>query len=107
MTELKSRWRNVIDDLFVDLESEPPDAKGFRIIIDHKIWESEKIARAAEPIRLDETQEGRVHGFQTELIWALSERLKRNPSNKIWLEARTLLENQWLRVPEHRRPNLK
>ena len=102
-----SRWGELIDSLLSDLQTETPGAEGFRVNIDHKIWEAEKIARVVVPTRLDETTEGRLHGFQTELIERLSERLKRDPSNKIWHEARALLENQWLRVPEHRRPDLK
>jgi hypothetical protein len=102
-----TRWGEVIDNLLADLETETPGAEGFRVNIDHKIWEAEKIARGAPPIRLDETPEGRLHGFQTELVVKLSERLNRDPSNKIWHEARALLENQRLRVPEHRRPDLK
>src|SRR6266568_8773657 len=101
------RWDAVIDNLLADLATETPGTEGFRVNIDHKIAEAEKIARGAVPIRLDETPEGRLHGFQTELIVRLSERLKRDPLNKIWHEARSLLENQRLRVPEHRRPNLK
>jgi len=102
-----SRWRELIDNLLADLETETPSAKGFRVNIDHKIWEAEKLARGARPIRLDETPEARLHGFQTELIEKLSERLKRDLSNKIWQEARALLENPWLRVPAHRRRDLK
>ena len=102
-----SRWGELIDSLLSDLQTETPGAEGFRVNIDHKIWEAEKIARGAPPIRLDETPEGRLHGFQTELVVRLSERLNRDPSNKIWHEARALLENQRLRVPEHRRPDLK
>jgi hypothetical protein len=102
-----SRWQEVIDNLLGDLEPEVPGAEGFRVNIDHKIAEAEKIARAAAPARPDETPERRLHSFQTELIETLSERLKRDPANKIWLEARALLENQRLRVPKHRRPDLK
>jgi hypothetical protein len=36
----------------------------------------------------------RLHGFQTELIERLSERLKRDLSNKIWHEARALLRQK-------------
>ena len=102
-----SRWGELIDNLLADLETETPGAEGFRVNIDHKIWEAEKIARGALPIRLDETPEARLHGFQTELIERLSGRVKRDPSNKIWHESRALLENPWLRVPAHRRPDLK
>jgi hypothetical protein len=62
------RWDAVIDNLLADLATETPGAEGFRVNIDHKIAEAEKIARGAVPIRLDETPEGRLHGFQTELI---------------------------------------
>jgi len=67
-----SRWGELIDSLLADLETETPGAEGFRVNIDHKIWEAEKIARGARPIRLDETPEARLHGFQTELIERLS-----------------------------------
>ena len=102
-----SRWGELIDSLLADLETETPGAEGFRVNIDHKIWEAEKIARGAVPIRFDEAPARRLHGFQTELIERLSERVKRDPRNKIWHEARALLENQRLRIPEHRRPDLK
>ena len=42
----------LIDNLLADLETtETPSAKGFRVNIDHKIWEAEKLARGARPIR--------------------------------------------------------
>ena len=44
-----SRWRELIDNLLADLETETPSAKGFRVNIDHKIWEAEKLARGARP----------------------------------------------------------
>ena len=34
-----SRWRELIDNLLADLETETPGAKGFRVNIDHKIWQ--------------------------------------------------------------------
>jgi len=37
-----SRWREVIDNLLEDLETETPDATRFRVNIDIKIWEAEK-----------------------------------------------------------------
>jgi hypothetical protein len=106
-SETMSRWEELIHNVLGNLESETPGAEGFRVNIDHKIWEAEKIAREAAPIPLHEAPMGRLHSFQTELIVTLSERLKRDPLNKIWLEARSLLENQRLRVPEHRRSDLK
>ena len=102
-----SRWREVIAKLLTDLEAETPGADGFRANIDNKIWEAEQTTSKTVPTALDEAPLRRLHGFQTELIEALSERLKRDPLNKIWLEARSLLENQRLRVREHRRPDLK
>jgi hypothetical protein len=42
-----TRWGEVIDNLLADLETETPGAEGFRVNIDHKIWEAEKIARGA------------------------------------------------------------
>ncbi len=102
-----SRWRGVIDNLLADLEAETPGADGFRVNIDDKIWEAEQKASKTAPTALDEAPVRRVHGFQRELIETLSERLKHDPLNKIWLEARSLLENPWLRVPEHKRPDLK
>jgi hypothetical protein len=102
-----SRWGELIDNLLADLVTENPGAKGFRVNIDRKIWEAERLARGARPIRLDETPEARLHGFQRELIETLSKQLKNDPANEILLEARSLLENPWLRVPAHRRPDLK
>jgi hypothetical protein len=55
--ETMTRWGGVIDNLLTDLETETPGAEGFRVNIDHKIWEAEKIARGAPPIRLGEVSE--------------------------------------------------
>ena len=90
-----SRWRKAIDNLITELETENPDAEGFRANIDHKIWEAERRASEAAPIRQDETPEQRVCDFQTELREALSERLKHDvaPLIKIWREAQLLLDN--------------
>jgi hypothetical protein len=95
-----SRWGEIIDNLLADLETETPGAEGFRVNIDHKIWEAEQTVSNAVPTTPYETPVRRLHGFQRELIERLSERLNRDPSNKVWHEARALLENQRLRVPE-------
>jgi len=102
-----SRWRELVHNLLTDLETETSAGDGFRVSIDHKIWEAEQKASKTVPITMDEAPVRRLHGFQCELIETLSKRLKNDPANKIWLEARSLLENQWLRVPEHQRPDLK
>src|SRR6266566_4773172 len=59
--------------------------------------------RAPVPTTADETTVRRLHGFQRELIETLSKQLKNDPANETLLEARSLLENPWLRVPKHRR----
>jgi len=38
-----SRWQSIIDSLFTDLETETPGVEGFRINIDHKMAEHERI----------------------------------------------------------------
>ncbi len=102
-----SRWREHVDNLLSDLQTETPGAGGFRVNIDQKIWGAEQKVSKAVPTTADETTVRRLHGFQRELIETLSKRLKNDPANEILLEARSLLENPWLRVPEHRRPDLR
>jgi hypothetical protein len=102
-----SRWQELVDNLLTDLRTEIPDADGFRVNIDHKIWEAEQKVSKTVPATLYETTVRRLHGFQHELIETLSKQLKNDPANKIWMEARSLLENPWLRVLEHRRSDLK
>jgi hypothetical protein len=101
------RWRELIDNLFADLETETLGADGFRMNVDDKMWEAEKKASRAFPTEVGETSEQRVHDFQAELSEALSERLKDEPLNMIWREARSLLAKPRLRVPEHRLPDRK
>ena len=102
-----SRWQELVDNLLTDLETEAPGADGFRGSIDHKIWEAEQKVSKTVPTTPYETPVGRLHGFQHELIETLSKQLKNDPANETLLEARSLLENPWLRVPEHRRPDLR
>jgi hypothetical protein len=102
-----SRWQEVVDNLLTDLETETPGAAGFRVKIDHKIWEAEQTVSHAIPMTPLETTVRRLHGFQRELIERLSKQLKNDPANEILREARSLLENPWLRVAEHRRPDLR
>ncbi len=102
-----SRWRELVDNLLTDLETEAPGAHGFRVNIDHKIWEAEQTVSNAVPTTPYETTVRRLHGFQRELIETLSKQLKNDPANETLLEARSLLENPWLRVREHRRPDLR
>jgi hypothetical protein len=59
-----SRWGELIDNLLADLETENPGAEGFRVNIDHKIWEGEKLARGARPIRLDERRRRAFTAFR-------------------------------------------
>jgi hypothetical protein len=99
-----SRWQELVDNLLTDLETETPGANSFRVNIDHKIWEAEQTVSNAVPMTLYETTTRRRHGFQHELIDTLSKQLKNDPANKIWREARFLLENPWIRVFEHQRP---
>jgi len=100
------RWRKVINHLLTDLATEIPSVANFRVNIDQKIWGAEQIVSEMVPIRLNELPLGRIHEFQRDLINALSVQLKRDPANEIWIVARSLLENPWLRMPEHRRPDL-
>jgi hypothetical protein len=102
-----SRWREHVDNLLSDLQTETPGAGGFRVNIDQKIWGAEQKVSKAVPTTADETTVRRLHGFQRELIETLSKQLKNDPANEILREARSLLENPWLRVPEHRRPDLR
>ena len=102
-----SRWQELVDNLLTDLERETPDAGDFRVNIDHKIWEAEQTVSYAVPTTPYETTVRRLHSFQRELIEKLSKQLKNDPANEILREARSLLENPWLRVPEHRRSDLK
>jgi hypothetical protein len=101
-----SRWQELVDNVLTDLETETPGAHGFRVNIDDKIWEAEQKVSKTVPATLYETTVRRLHGFQHELIETLSKQLKRDPANEIFLEARSLLENPWLRVPKHQRPDL-
>ena len=102
-----SRWQELVDNLLTDLETEAPGADGFRVNIDHRIWEAEQKVSKTDPTTLHETTVRRLHGFQRELIETLSKQLKNDPANEVLREARSLLENPWLRVPEHRRPDLR
>jgi hypothetical protein len=102
-----SRWQGLVDNLLTDLETTNPGADSFRVNIDHKIWEAEQTASNAVPMTPYETTVRRLHGFQRELIERLSRQLKNDPANETLLEARSLLENPWLRVFEHRRPDLR
>jgi hypothetical protein len=102
-----SRWQDIVDNLLTHLETETPGANGLRLNIDHKIWEAEQEVSKTVPITPHETTSRRLHGFQRELIETLSKQLKNDPANEILLEARSLLENPWLRVVEHQRPDLR
>jgi len=97
-----SRWQELVDNLLTDLETETPSANSFRVNIE--IWEAEQTVSNAVPMTLYETTTRRRHGFQHELIDTLSKQLKNDPANKIWWEARFLLENPRLRVCEQQRP---
>jgi hypothetical protein len=99
-----SRWQELLDNLLTDLETETPGADSFRVNIDHKIWEAEQTVSNAVPTTLYETTTRRCHSFQHELIDTLSKQLKNDPANEIWREARSLLENPWLRVKRTRSP---
>ena len=92
-----SRWQELVDNVLTNLETETPGADGFRVNIDDKIWEAEQKASKTVPATLYETTVRRLHGFQHELIETLSKQLKKDPANEIFLEARSLLENPWLR----------
>ena len=102
-----SRWQELVDNLLTDLETGARCADGFRANIDYKIWEAERTVSNAVPTTPYETTVRRLHGFQRELIERLSKQLKNDPANETLLEARSLLENPWLRVAEHQRPDLK
>ena len=101
-----SRWQELVDNVLTNLGTETPGADGFRVNIGDKIWEAERKASKTVPATLYETTVRRLHGFQHELIETLSKQLKRDPANEILREARSLLENPWLRVPKHQRPDL-
>ena len=101
-----SRWQELVDNLLTNLKTETPGTDDFRGNIDHKIWEAEQEVSKTVPITPHETTSRRLHGFQRELIETLSKQLKNDPANEILLEARSLLENPWLRVPKHQRPDL-
>ncbi|WP_088518353.1 hypothetical protein [Rhodoplanes sp. JGI PP 4-B12] len=101
-----SRWQELVDNVLTDLQTETPGAGAFRVNIDQKIWGAEQKVSKAIPTTADETTVRRLHGFQRELIETLSKQLKNDPANQILREARSLLENPWLRVTEHRRPDL-
>ena len=102
-----SRWQELVDNLLTDLQTETLCAGSFRGNIDHKIWQAEQKASKTVSTIPHETTLRRLHGFQHELIDTLSKQLKNDPANEIWREARSLLENPWLRVAEHQRPDLK
>ena len=59
-----TRWGEVIDNLLADSETEAPGAEGFRVNIDHKIWEAEKIARGAPPIHSTKRRRGAFTAFR-------------------------------------------
>jgi len=102
-----SRWQELVDNLLTDLQTETLCAGSFRGNIDHKIWQAEQKASKTVSTIPHETTLRRLHGFQRELIETLSKKLKNDPANEILREARSLLENPWLRVAEHQRPDLK
>jgi hypothetical protein len=102
-----NRWQELVDNLLTDLGTETPGADDFRMNIDHKIWEAEQTVSYSVPMTPYETTVRRLHGFQRELIERLSKQLKNDPANESLREARSLLENPWLRVPEHQRPDLR
>ena len=87
-----SRWQELVDNLLTDLETETPGADHFRMNIDHKIWKVEQKVSKTAPITLYETTVRRL------------QQLKNDPANQIWREARSLLENPWLRVKRTRSP---
>jgi acyl-CoA-binding protein len=102
-----TRWQELVDNLLTDLETETPGADDFRVKVDYKIWKAEQKVSKTSATTPYETTVRRLHGFQRELIETLSKQLKNDPANEILLEARSLLENPWLRVPEHQRPDLR
>ena len=59
-----SRWRELVDNVLTNLETEIPGADGFRVNIDDKIWEAEQKASKTVPATLYETTVRRLHGFQ-------------------------------------------
>jgi hypothetical protein len=75
--EAMSRWQELVDNLLTDLETETPGANGFRVNIDHKIWEAEQTVSNAVPMTLYETTTRRRHGFQHELIDILSKQTEK------------------------------
>jgi len=105
-TQAMSRWQELVDNVLTNLETETPGADGFRVNIDDKIWEAEQKASKTVPATLYETTVRRLHGYQHELIETLSKQLKKDRANEIFLEARALLENPWLGVLKHQRPDL-
>ena len=76
-----SRWQDIVDNLLTHLETETPGSNGFRLNIDHKIWEAEQEVSKTVPITPHETTSRRLHGFQRELIETLSKQLKNDPAN--------------------------
>jgi hypothetical protein len=84
-----SRWQELVGNLLTDLETEAPGADGFRVNIDHRIWEAEQKVSITAPTTPHETTVRRLHGFQRELIETLSKQLKNDPANEILLEARS------------------
>jgi hypothetical protein len=99
------QWKQLVDQLVANIEHEVPGEPFFRINIDHKMWEIEKIVEAAEPNRFGEKPQERVREFQDELRKKLSELSANDRSNRVWLEALMLLDGPQLRVPEHQRPH--
>ena len=100
-----ARWQGVIETLLAILERANRGQRGLRIEIDDAIWETEQIVMyRSESSRLGESSEDRRREFHAELRPQVVERLKNDPFNRIWEEALELLDNPWLRVPDHQRP---
>ena len=100
-----ARWQGVIETLLATLEKATRGQRGLQIEIDDAIWETEQIMMyRSESSRLGESSEDRRREFHAELRPQVIERLKNDPFNRIWEEALKLLDNPWLRVPDHQRP---
>ena len=58
-----SRWREHVDNLLSDLQTETPGAGGFRVNIDQKIWGAEQKVSKAVPTTADETTSAATSRF--------------------------------------------
>jgi hypothetical protein len=95
-----SRWRGIVEDAIGDLESMVRKGGKFRDRITEVIVRHEEDAANEVPEPFDEKREKRIGEFRAALRKAISEHLKKDPSNAGLCEAKKLFDYPRLRLTD-------